>query len=264
MPEMPDVEVFKRYMDSTSLHKTVEDLRLRDTDILEKTSADELEAGLKGHQLTSTDRHGKYLFAQTDGDLILVLHFGMTGDLKYFKAIGKEPEYTYLRLDFANGYHLSYVMVRKLGLMRLIDDQHEFIAEKELGPDVWKPGFDYEVFARCLEGRRGMVKPTLMNQKIMAGLGNVYVDEILFQAEIHPETAVNDLNPHQLQEIYSVGRRALRIAVERQADPSRFPDAWITPRRGDDQADCPKCGGEIKNTTVSGRTTYFCPRCQSV
>lgn len=263
MPELPDVEVFRRYVDATSLHKRIDGVHLSGSDILEKTTESELAQGLRDREIKSTDRHGKYLFAHTDSDPILMLHFGMTGDLKYFKALEKEPEYSYLRLDFAHGYHLAYVMVRKLGLIGLIDDQEDFITRKELGPDVGKPGFDFERFAKCLEGRRGMIKPALMHQKIMAGLGNVYVDEILYQAEIHPEVSVAELRQDQLKRIHRVMRRVLRIAVKRKAEPNSVPDTWIIPKRGAEGAGCPNCGGSIEKIKVSGRSTYFCPRCQS-
>jgi formamidopyrimidine-DNA glycosylase len=263
MPELPDVETFRRYLEATSLHKKIEYLQLRETDILEKTSAGQLTKGLRGREFTSAGRHGKYLFAHTDADATLVLHFGMSGGLQYFKRAGDAPEYTYLQFDFANGYHLAYTMVRKLGLIRLITDLGGFLKEKQLGPDVRADDFDLNRFAACLRGRRGMIKPALMNQKIMAGLGNVYADEVLFQAGVHPETSVDELDTGDLKGIYRSMNHVLSVAIDRQADPGRFPDSWIIPQRGKKGATCPRCGGEIKKITVSGRTTYFCPKRQS-
>lgn len=262
MPELPDVEKYRRYWDATSLHKQVAGVQLKATDILEKTDGGELKSALSGREFTSTERHGKYLFVDTNGEPILVLHFGMGGGLRYFKRPKDAPEYVYLRFDFANGYHLAYTMVRKLGLTRLITDRGVFITEKGLGPDVWHHDFDFERFAKCLQGRAGMIKPALMKQNIMAGLGNVYVDEILFQTGVHPETSVDQLDRAELKKTYRAMNDLLLIAIEHPADPDRFPDSWIIPRRKEG-ARCPRCGVEIEKPTVSGRTTCLCPRRQS-
>lgn len=146
MPELPDVEVFKQYLDATSLHQEIEDVDVRNRKILEDTSVQELGKGLNGRRLESTYRHGKYLFAQLDDDNWLMLHFGMTGKLKYFKVMEKEPEHDRLLLEFSNGYHLAYDCQRMLGHVALIEDAAAFIEEKELGPDALDDDFDFAAF----------------------------------------------------------------------------------------------------------------------
>lgn len=262
MPELPDVEVFRRYLDATALHQKIREVDLRAERILEKTTSQELEAGLRDRSFHSTERHGKNLFIDLDNHDVLLLHFGMTGRLKYYKNATDEPEYSKMVIGFANGYHLALVMPRKLGLARLITDKEAFIREKELGPDVYAEEFDLAAFKRLLEGRRGMIKSILMNQKIMAGIGNVYSDEILFQARIHPKKKVNQLQEETLEKIYEEIQDVLATAIERKADPQKFPASWIIPRR-EKGGDCPRCGGEVRNTTVSGRSGYYCPSCQS-
>lgn len=261
MPELPDVEVFRRYLNATSLHQEIQAVEIRTEQILEGTSLRKLKYGLKDHSFHSTDRHGKYLFV-TLNDQILVLHFGMTGNLKYYKDPDKEPEYTKFLIGFKNGYHLALVMPRKLGLVRLISDVKKFIQEKELGPDVCEDDFDHDKFRSLLKGRRGMIKPILMNQQIMAGIGNIYSDEILFQARVHPEKPVNQLEDAVLREIFKATREVLETAIENQADPEQFPASWIIPHR-EKGGECPNCGGEVRNITVSGRSAYYCPNCQS-
>jgi formamidopyrimidine-DNA glycosylase len=185
----------------------------------------------------------------------------MTGQLKYFKVMEKEPEYDRLLITFANGYHLAYDAMRKLGEVQLLDDVGQFVADHELGPDALSPDLDAETFVEKFSGRRGMIKPALMNQTIIAGLGNVYSDEILFQVGVHPRTKVDDLDTKQLKEIYQTMKEVLHTAIENQADPERFPDSYITQQRHKGGR-CPVCGEELQSVKVSGRTAYYCPNRQ--
>lgn len=261
MPELPDVEVLKRYLDSTSLHKKIEDVDLKETQMLEGIGKKKFESGLKGRKFTLTRRHGKYLLVELDDENWLEMHFGMTGDLKYFKDLDDQPEYTQLLFHFDNGYYLGYKMTRKLGTLSILDDADEFIQEKELGPDPLEKGFDFETFKQALKGRRGMAKSTLMNQEVLAGLGNVYTDEILFQARIHPKAKVNDLDDQDLRKLYDCMKEVLETAIDHQAKPDTFPKTYIIPKREEGQT-CPGCKGEVRRIKVSGRSGYYCPECQ--
>ncbi len=107
-----------------------------------------------------------------------------------------------------------------------------------------------------------MIKSTLMNLSIMAGIGNVYSDEILFQARVHPKTKVNQLDEKTLREIYDQMHAVLDMAIEHQAIPDDFPANYITPVRGQEDAQCPGCGGKLQRIAVSGRNGYYCPTCQ--
>jgi formamidopyrimidine-DNA glycosylase len=261
MPELPDVEVLKRYLDSTSLHKKIEKVNLKETQMLDGIKRKDFESGLKGRKLISTRRRGKYLLVEMDNNDWLEMHFGMTGGLKYFKNQDDQPEYTQLLIHFENGYYLAYIMTRKLGTLSLLKDVDEFIREKELGPDPLDHDFDLYTFKQVLQGRRGMVKSTLMNQKVLAGLGNVYTDEILFQARIHPRTKVNNLDERQLRTLYDCMMEVLNTAIDHQAKPETFPKFYLIPLREEGQ-DCPGCSGKVKKIKVSGRSCYFCPDCQ--
>lgn len=121
MPELPDVEVLKKYLDSTSLHQKIENVKVESKQVLKSISPQELKSELTGHEFASTKRHGKFMFVELDNHKWLVLHFGMTGDLQYYKKEDKEPEYRLLEFDFSNGYHLAYIMTRKLGEVRVTD-----------------------------------------------------------------------------------------------------------------------------------------------
>jgi formamidopyrimidine-DNA glycosylase len=213
---------------------------------------------LKGRELERTRRHGKHLFARLSGDGWLRLHFGMTGFVEYYRGNGgKESDHVRLLLEFEDGYRLAYDCQRKLGEVGLVDDVEGFIEQRDLGPDPLAEDFDLERFRELLEGRRGSVKSALMNQSLMAGIGNVYSDETLFQAGIHPMTAVRDMEPSDLRRLHRAMDRVLRTAIERRVDPDDFPRSWLTPRRGARDR-CPKCGGALASETIAGRTAWFC------
>lgn len=260
MPELPDVEVLKRYLDSTALHQQIERVQVNDEIVLPDTTPKKLDNALAGQAFDSTQRHGKHLFVNLDQGDWLELHFGMTGDLKYYKEEQQEPDFTQVLFQFENDYRLAFIMPRKLGEVRLIDSPERFVQEKDLGPDALDLGF--EPFKALLSGRRGMVKSTLMNQEILSGIGNVYSDEILFQAGIHPRAKVNDLSQQQFEKLYAKLCAVLQTAIDHQAQPDSFPDSYLIPRRSEGEK-CPGCGGEVKRIEVSGRSGYYCPNCQS-
>lgn len=262
MPELPDVEIFKNYLEATSLHKEIEDVHVRSPEMLAGTSPSGLKKAMKGTSLQSAHRHGKYLFCRMDTGKHLVLHFGMTGFLKYFKNKDEEPSHVRLLLDFSNGYHLAYDCSRKLGKIELIDGIPEFIREKELGPDPLQPDFDFAAFKEAFKGSTGAIKPALMNQRYIAGIGNIYSDEILFQAGIHPKTFTGQLDESSLKKLYSeMEDHVLPEAIKAGARPDRLPSSFIIPHRSKD-GECPACGGKIVKETISGRSGYYCPRCQ--
>lgn len=263
MPELPDVEIFRRYFNQTALKKRVKKLSIVEDDLLEDISARSLRRNIKKHSFKSTRRHGKYLFVCTDNDRVLVLHFGMTGFLKYFKNKDERPEHTRLMIDFENGYHLAYDSQRKLGLVGLAADVDKFAEEKELGIDAFDPALDFNSFRDILSEKRGMLKSALMDQKTIAGIGNIYSDEIFFDAGIHPARKVKELSDNQLQSLYSSLRKVLKKAIESKADPDRMPRTWLLPNREEGRK-CPRCGGEIVTGKIAGRTSYLCSNHQTI
>lgn len=136
MPELPEVEVFKQYFDATSLHKKIKDLQVKSSEILGNISAKQLEGKLQGHKFESTRRYGKYPFVKPEDVFWLTVHFGMTGDLKYFKDIEDEPLHSRLLISFSNSFYLSYDCQRKLREVDLTETVKGFVEEKNLGPDI--------------------------------------------------------------------------------------------------------------------------------
>lgn len=259
MPELPDVVGFKRYLDATSLHQTIETTHCLDERFIKDVSRTRLQRKLKGAELEHSRRWGKWLFVRLSTDGFLVLHFGMTGQLDYATDDGDLPDYTKLSLHFTNGKRLAIISRRILGQVSFTTEVGPFAESHGLGPDALNVSFDQ--FRNILQGRRGAAKSTLMNQGIIAGIGNVYSDEILFQARLDPRTSLDALDDAKLDELYRLTRDVLEEAIRHGAEPAEYPDDWLTPHRGEDER-CPRCGGAIERTEVSGRGAYWCPSCQ--
>ena len=259
MPELPDVAVFKEYFDRTSLDQKIDHVDVRSADLLKDVSRRSIQQRLKGHPFRKTRRIGKHLFASVEGQGWLRLHFGMTGYLHYFEDSEDEPKHGRVQFDFANGHHLSFVNQRKFGEVGLVEDPDSYAENTELGPDALD--LDLTAFRERLAGRRGGIKSTLMNQKVLAGLGNVYTDEILFQTDIHPESKAGDLDDDAVRDIHRAMKRIMGVAIRHEADPKDLPSSYLLPHR-DEGAECPRCSGTIKKMKVSGRSTYYCSRHQ--
>lgn len=263
MPELPDVEGFKKYLDATSLHQTIKDATISDERIVREVSPQTLRKHVEGFELSSSHRHGKYLFASLSKGGDLVLHLGMTGSLAYHSDLAAAPEHTRFSLSFAGGAQLFYVNVRRLGRISYTDDRSAFIEEHELGPDALDEDLDRDTFVEAFRSRRGSIKAALMNQSLVAGIGNVYSDEILFQAGIDPRTHLGTLSVETLGNVYGVMRRVLRTAAEHGGNLAGLPDTWLMPRVEAGDHECPgPCGGTIAKVAVSGRTAHYCPECQ--
>lgn len=262
MPELPDVEVFRQYLNATAMSKTITKTQVFEKNLLENVSAEQLARRLTRSKLEASRRHGKYLFIQTSAGGWLVLHFGMTGYLKYYKHTEDQPEHTRMLLHFDNGYSLAYVCQRKLGRIGWTAEIAGYLEKNELGPDALGETLDEDRFSRRIQGNRGTLKSRLMNQSILAGLGNIYTDEILYQAGLHPETALDALDDKQRSGLYSQMRSVLKMAIKKKADPGQFPNDSLLPRR-EEGAECPRCGGTIGKIRVGGRSTYYCRKHQS-
>ena len=262
MPELPDVEYFRIYLDATSLHKTIDTVEARAPRILEEVTEAQLRSVLEGRSFQSTRRHGKYVFVEIDAgaEKWLVMHFGMTGRLAYFKDIGDDPKHDRLLIGFENGYFLAFVNQRKFGHIAVAGSPEVFAKAKGLGPDALSIG--REDFVARLGERRGSAKTTLMNQKVLAGIGNIYADEILFQTGVHPKTPVNALDEDMRERLHSVMEDVLHTAIAVLRRHEDFPESFLIPQRHEGGV-CPLDGTLLETLELSGRKAYFCPEHQS-
>src|SRR5439155_3826382 len=194
-----------------------------------------------------------------DCDLWLRLHFGMTGSLQYFERKRQAPKHTRVLFVFANTHRLAFEDQRKFGEVGLLKDIDEFLKKRGLGPDALD--ITLSQFREILGKHRGSVKTILLNQNVIAGIGNIYADEIVFRARIHPATQVSTLKEKTVAKLFRAARYILEKAIEAKADMDRMPKSWLLPHRGRG-GKCPRCGRELKSSTIGGRTAWFCTHCQ--
>ena len=263
MPELPEVETYARYFARHALHQRIARVDVLDERILGEIRRATFVRKLKGSAFASVRRHGKHLFALATRNAQpatwLHLHFGMTGDLAYSRDA--PPRFARIVFAFDGGMHLAFEDMRLFGLADLVDSPDEFVRERGLGPDPLDRGFTPKHFAALLEGRRGAVKSLLMTQEVIAGLGNLYVDETLYQTSVHPRRPVHRLKGDEVQAIFTTMRRILRETIARHAREAELPGPYLIHHR-EAGALCPRCGGTIRKTVVFGRTTYFCAKHQ--
>jgi formamidopyrimidine-DNA glycosylase len=258
MPELPDVEAYRRFFAQHAAGRTVRRTLVTDEGILRNASARALDDALRGHRFEEPGRHGKWLIASTTGPVVL-FHFGMTGDLGWGENDEARHRHDRVIFELDRG-ELRYRNMRKLGGLWLAHDQDEVRAVTgRLGPDAL--GIDRRAFRRLLRGRRSGVKALLMNQSVLAGVGNLVADETLWRARLHPAARVEALSEDEVARVHRAMRDVLRISVERY-DRVPSPRGWLNHVRGRPDAACPRCGTPLDRATVAGRTTYFCPRCQ--
>src|SRR5258707_5818281 len=259
MPELPEVETFKRYLDSTSLHQRITNVDVRDAYVLKRISTRQLTQRLKGRRFENSHRHGKHLFVRAANKLWLRLHFGMTGSLEYLDHNEVAPKTARVIFRFAGNCRLAFDDQRKFGEIELIKDIDEFLQTRGLGPDALE--ISLSQFKAIVGKHRGAVKAILLNQKLIAGIGNLYADEILFRACMHPATAAASLSDKDLRRLFRATRYVLDEAIALQTDFNRLPKSWLLTNRGK-RGRCPRCGRALKSATIGGRTSWFCAHCQ--
>jgi formamidopyrimidine-DNA glycosylase len=259
MPELPEVETYKRYLDATSLHKGITGVEVRDAYVLQNISGRQLSRRLKGRRFENSYRHGKHLFVRAGEELWLRLHFGMTGSLEYLNRDEIGPKTSRVIFHFANNSGLAFDDQRKFGEIELIKDPDEFLQKRGLGPDALK--INVSLFKEIAGNHRGAVKAILLNQQLIAGIGNLYTDEILFRAHMHPATGAAGLSDEDLARLFRATHYVLEKAIALKTDFNRLPKSWLLMHRGK-RGKCPRCGRALKSATIGGRTSWFCTHCQ--
>jgi formamidopyrimidine-DNA glycosylase len=252
MPELPEVEIYCRYFARHALHQRVAKVRVLDERILGETRKASFVRTLTGATFTRVQRHGKNLFADA-GRAWLHLHFGMTGDLAYYDS--DAPRFARVIFDFDDNKHLAFEDMRLFGVADLTPSPDAYILEHRLGPDPL--AMTLRDFRRIIEGRRGAIKALLMSQDVIAGIGNLYADEMLYQSSIHPRLSADKLNAPEVTQLYKTMRRILRDAIKWRVSDVAYPARYLFDHREEGER-CPRCGGTIEKTVVFGRTTYYC------
>jgi formamidopyrimidine-DNA glycosylase len=273
MPELPEVETMVRDLSSRIVGRTITDVDLPFPGEVSYPDPLEFQERVRGATITGIDRRAKYaLFSLDSGDL-LVVHRGMTGSL-YLRDRDHPPDsHVRVAFDLDDGRQLRLNDPRKFGRVYLLDASGEERAFPwdRMGPEPLDVEFTAQVLEDRLRGRTALVKPLLLTQNVVAGLGNIYVDEALHLARIHPERRANTLDRDEIVRLHAAIVAVLGDAVERRGTTfDSYTD--IEGRAGQFQNElrvfhrtgdpCPACGATIIKLVVGGRGTHICPDCQ--
>ncbi|MBD3282643.1 MAG: Fpg/Nei family DNA glycosylase [Candidatus Portnoybacteria bacterium] len=260
MPELPDVENFKKYFKKTSLHKKVENIESNQKSLIRKITFNDFKKKIIGHKFEDAWRRGKFLIIEIGGiSEKLIFHFGMTGYLSYFKQ-GKESHFAKVVFNFNNGYKLEWINKRKLGKIYLVEDIREISLLKNMGVEPLE--ISEKEFLELLENNKSRgIKSFFMDQTEIAGIGNIFSDEIFFRAKISPKSKIQDLSNSKKKALYDKMKKVLKEAIKIGPPEGSFdPSRWLIPHRQKDMK-CPN-GHDLKKETIAGRSSYYCPICQ--
>ena len=268
MPELPEVENTRRYLVEAGLPgKTFTLATIGWANSVKHPSLEDFVLDLPGGSVTEVNRRGKYLLLPLDTGRTLVLHLGMTGGLRIHPRAQPPPRMVRHTLDLDDGTQLRFIDPRKFGHLWLVGDFSE--AAPAMGPEPLSPGFDAAALSAALGHRAAPVKALLLEQSVIAGLGNLYADDALYRAGIHPERPASSLTGEEITRL----RDEIVFSLEHslaQYDQSRreqWPDPpfglspWLVPRSPG--APCVRCESAVmEHTKIRARSTYFCPNCQ--
>ncbi|QIL46432.1 DNA-formamidopyrimidine glycosylase [Vagococcus coleopterorum] len=274
MPELPEVEAVRIGLEQLVLNKTIQSVDVYWPRIIEKPEVDEFKLMLQGETITGLERRGKFLIIRlTHYDLIS--HLRMEGKYEFSEESASLQKHAHVVFNFQDGSSLSYLDVRKFGRMALIEKgtATDYAGIKKLGPEPVVEEFLLDPFAVGLKKSGKAIKPLLLEQKLVTGLGNIYVDEALFQAQIHPEQPADTLTKKEVtilhQAIIDVLGRAveaggttIRTYKNALGEAGKFQTALKA--YGQTGEPCEYCGGPIAKKKVAQRGTHYCPNCQQL
>jgi formamidopyrimidine-DNA glycosylase len=273
MPELPEVETVVRGLREALPGRRIVSVRLGKTDFIDDPAA--LEADLPGNRITGVWRHGKFVVVELEAragaaaSACLLVHLGMTGQLTTGRADAPAAPHTHVFFALDDGQELRYTDIRRFGRIVLAS---EGLRERVLGPLGLDPVEAGERdFCARLRGRRARIKALLLDQRVFSGMGNIYTDESLWRARIHPARIGAHLQAPQLSALHRAIRKILSSAIKLRGssisdylDSDGRPGEYQSRHRvyGRKGKPCPRCRAAIRRTIVAGRSSYFCPRCQ--
>jgi len=274
MPELPEVETVRRSLLPVVLEKPIEKVEIPYPRILQHITVQDFQAQLLGRRFLDLTRRGKYLIFDLEGELELVAHLRMTGRLIYYSdsAIAR-AKHTSAIFSFGSLGELRFEDVRKFGTLDLVKkgEYDQIKGLKELGVEPLSKEFTWQLLAEMTKGRSAKIKGLLLDQSKIAGLGNIYVDESLFLAKIHPERTAQSLKQAENKRLHRAIQEVLAEAIEGQGTTLRdyrtgygregsFQNKLqIYGKKGEK---CPRCGVDLEHKKVAGRTSHYCPACQ--
>jgi len=260
MPELPDVETVARRLRRTITARRIIGVRVLTPSTIRSPHPRWFIKRLTGCTVRGVARRGKYLLIRLDPPTTLAVHLRMTGDFEIVPPTRLVHPHTRVIVRFED-LDLRFVDQRRFGHMDLVSSENDFGPVTRLGVEPLGRSFTRKRWEAILDGRRGSIKSLLLRQDLIAGIGNIYADQILWQARVHPTRSVHRLRRQEVVRLHWIIRRVLRRAVVSLAHHGRAVGRFLEIRDKRD-APCPRCGRPITAVRVAGRTTYFCPHCQ--
>ena len=267
MPELPEVENTRQYL----LRSGLVGRRFAAPDItwsrtVREPSVGEFIEGVAGRRVADLRRRGKYLIAALDDDQFLVLHLGMTGSLRIHDARREPPPMVRHTFPLDDGRELRFIDPRKFGHLWLLSDPSD--AMSNMGPEPLEPSFTASALGETLARRKSPIKALLLEQSVIAGIGNLYADEALFLSGIHPERSANTLDGDEIAALHHGIIQSLTVSMSAYAaareaewpDPPVTLSPWTIPRSEGEL--CPRCDGTVQVMRLRGRSSWHCPACQ--
>jgi formamidopyrimidine-DNA glycosylase len=267
MPELPEIEVSRQRLDPKILARPVMEVVEADERILRQTTAEALRQGLVGRAFSGLARFGNFLlFELTDaggGPAALLLSLSPAATIEQVRPQEEPPRHGRLVLRFNDGGGLAVVDPRNQSWVTYLDDEAALPELGAFGPDALNGEPEPEAWWQTLQARRAQIKGVLLDASVIAGLGPVFADEILFQAGIRPERKASELSRDEAERLRQTIGATLAKAVRCQAIPGQMPKTFLVRSRDEGSEICPRCGGELEKRRIQGRATPFCPACQS-
>jgi len=269
VPELPEVETVKNELLPYITGRCITGVTLFWEGIVRQLSVEEFRSRIIGGEITGIARRGKYLIVGLSSDDLLIIHLKMTGSLLIGQDSSEPPEYTRAVIHLDKDTDVFFRDPRKFGVMRLVKDRNSVVGN--LGPEPLEAEFIPQVLAQRLAKRTAPIKAVLIDQKFIAGIGNMYADEALFAARINPWRPGGSLSQEEIERLHSAIQRILWSAI---GNKGASVNTYFRPDGTEGTAHfefkvahgigktCPDCGTPIERTVVRNHGTYFCPRCQ--
>jgi len=287
MPELPEVEVVKESLESKLKNLTIKRVLINNNKLRYKLNNKEFYK-IKGLKIINIKRRSKYLLINLNQNLTILAHLGMTGKFFifdnnkkyktsfYYSLKKKDSKHDHLTIFLSNGFKLIYNDVRKFGFLKLFYSQNIYECShlKFLGPEPLTKDFNTKYITNYFLNKKLKIKDLLMNQRFIAGLGNIYCNEILFLCKINPNKIVNKINKQELNKIVKLTKKILKKAISQggssiqnfhstDGKSGNFQQRFNVYNRENKKCKTKKCLSIIKKTYTSGRSSFYCPRCQN-
>jgi formamidopyrimidine-DNA glycosylase len=272
MPELPEVETAARSLDAQVVGRQIAAIEKLDWErMVETPEPAQFRAMLPGRRIERVGRRAKWLLLALDAGLTLALHLRMSGRVSVHAPHDEADTYTHLVLALDDGRRIFFHDTRKFGRVRLLDAAGLAALDASLGPEPLDAAFDAAALAARLSRRHAALKPLLLDQTVLAGLGNIYVDESLWLARLHPLRRASSLHDADYAALHAAIREVLTRAIANKGSTLRnYRDGYGQAGTNQDyfnvyhceRQPCPRCATPIERTVVHQRSTHFCPTCQ--